>query len=77
MNEEPTILRELLNVLHEEELIRLAYRLRRAGKALTPTIYSAIGQLNRELAIREAQSEVIFGGTADPPVTPQDAPGPS
>jgi hypothetical protein len=50
MNEEPTILAELLGVLHEEELIRLAYRLRRAGK------YLAGVALDHELAERLADA---------------------
>jgi hypothetical protein len=70
MNEEPTILSELLNVLHEEELIRLAYRLRRAGKLLSSFA------LDHQLAERLAQRS-HFSGTTPPPVTPQNAPGPS
>jgi hypothetical protein len=58
MNEIPTILSELINILHEEELIRLAYRLRRAGK------YLASFALDHELALRETQ-RTRLGGRAD------------
>jgi hypothetical protein len=49
MNEAATILSDLLNIFHEEELIRLSYRLRRAGKL------SSSLALSSELALREAQ----------------------
>jgi hypothetical protein len=63
MNEETTILRDLLDIFHEEDLIRLSYRLRRAGK------YLASFALDHELALRETQ-RTHFDGTANPPVTP-------
>jgi len=44
---DPIILNELLAILEEEELIRLAYRLRRAGKE------AASLTLEHELGLRE------------------------
>lgn len=71
MNEQPTILSDLFAVLYDEDLIRLAHRLRRKGK------YLSSFALDHELALREARATAIDTLPNHPLERPQIDPGAS